>query len=752
MTQGGGIPLRAARAQVWLAKAVVLALAWGAMVLCIPIAVQAEERPSLNLYGAIGLIDMPSAGMQPDGILSVSTAHFGPVSRTTLSFQITPRLSGSFRFLGIRDWNSVLCCAGVNQFATYYDRSFDLRYQIADEGRYLPALAVGLQDFVGTGVIAGEYLVATKHVTPQVAVSAGLGWGRLGSHRPVGSPFGDRPALDVGKGGNVNFGQWFRGPAAPFAGVEWQISDQWTAKAEYSSDAYREEADRRGTFTRTSPFNFGIEYQRNDAVRLGAYVMHGSEIGLAAHFSLNPRRRTGGGVASSAPDPVQPRPARQTDPASWSTAWLGQPATQEALHARLARRLAKDGVQLERVRFDGTTAHVSIRNTGVDAEAQAVGRTARALTVVAPASVDTFVIAPMVNGMPVSQVVLRRADIEALEFDIAASAKLLSRTQILPAPSRLTDGYRDPLAYPKLSWSLAPTGRTRVFDQTAPFKIGAGLELAGRYELGPGLVLNGAVSKYLFSNLDDRPPLPARGRLHPVRSATYFYDRDGDPALTVLALTAYRKLSSELYGRVSLGYLERMYGGVSAEVLWLPPDRRWAIGAEVNYTAQRSPDQRFGFSLPAEMYETDSCTPDLTTAACGARDSYRVVTGHVSGYYKLKNDFHIQVDVGRYLAGDLGATLSLRREFDNGWKVGAFMSKTNVSAEDFGSGSFDKGITVEVPLAVLLGRPGPKMLQSTLRPFGRDGGRRLELEGRLYESLRGYRADGLTEQWGRFWK
>lgn len=712
---------------------------------------QAETRPTLNLYGATGLIDMPSAEMQPDGILSVTSSHFGPISRTTLSFQISPRISGSFRFLGIRDWNKRFCpptCGGVEQFDTYYDRSFDLRYQISDEGQYMPSIAIGLQDFVGTGVIAGEYIVATKHITPDVKVSAGLGWGRLGSYQSIGSPFGDRPPLEIGKGGNFNFGQWFRGPAAPFAGVEWQINDQWTAKAEYSSDDYAEEAGFRATFDRRSPLNFGIEYQRSESMRLGAYYMYGSELGIAAHFILNPKKRAGGGMTTSAPDAVEPRPSRGADPEAWSTTWLGQPETQDALRARLGRRLAKDGVQVESVRFDGTTAHVRIRNLSVDAEAQAIGRTARAMTKVAPASVEQFVIVPMVNGMPVSQVVLRRSDIEALEFDIEASEKILSRAQILSAPAVLNDGFRDPEAYPKFSWSLGPTARVRVFDQNAPFKIGAGLDLSGRYEVTPGLILNGTVTKYVFSNLDDRPPLPDRGSLHPVRSAGYFYDRDGDPAIETLALTYYRKLSSEMYGRISVGYLERMYGGVSTEVLWMPTNRRWAIGAEVNYTAQRSPDQRLGFTLPAEMYVTDGCPP----APCAGPSRYRTVTGHVSGYYKFENDFHVQVDVGRYLAGDVGATLAVKREFDNGWKVGAFVTKTNVSAEDFGSGSFDKGITVEVPFSTLLGKPSIKSQESTLRPFGRDGGQRLDVDGRLYDTVRGYRADGLSEQWGRFWK
>lgn len=69
---------------------------------------ETSRAPSLNGYGVSGLIDMPSGEMQPDGYLTMSTAHWGPISRTTLSFQISPRMSASFRFLGIRDWSDCL--------------------------------------------------------------------------------------------------------------------------------------------------------------------------------------------------------------------------------------------------------------------------------------------------------------------------------------------------------------------------------------------------------------------------------------------------------------------------------------------------------------------------------------------------------------------------------------------------------------------------------------------------------------------
>ena len=43
------------------------------------------------------------------------------------------------------------------------------------------------------------------------------------------------------------------------------------------------------------------------------------------------------------------------------------------------------------------------------------------------------------------------------------------------------------------------------------------------------------------------------------------------------------------------------------------------------------------------------------------------------------------------LAGDKGVTLDLSRRFKSGFTMGVFATKTNLSAEEFGEGSFDKG-------------------------------------------------------------
>lgn len=684
----------------------------------------AENRPTLNFYGVTGLIDTPSGESQLDGMLTASTAHFGPISRNTLSFQITPRLSGSFRYQAVRDFNAVV----GSKFETYYDRSFDLRYQVTREGRYMPAITIGLQDFVGTGLFAGEYIVGTKSLTPRLKVTAGLGWGRLGSSGGMGTLFGDRPEVDIDEGGQVNTGQWFRGPVAPFGGIEYQINERWRVKAEYSSDAYETEADLRKTFDRSSPFNFGVEYELGNSATVGAYYLYGSEVGIAAHFFINPGQRPTGSIRGGAPDHVEPRPSRAADPDAWSPEWITQPGVADVLITNINKRLEADGIVVEGIGYIGTTAQVLMRNDQNDSEAQAIGRLARAMTHVMPASVEVFEVVPVVNGMRAAKIIVRRSDLEALEFAPGATETMRDRTQLADASPSDASMARTKDLYPRFSWNIGPYLRTRLFDPENPVRAEVGLRLASSYRITPGLILSGSLAKGIISNLEDGGE--SNSVLPRVRSEGVLYDRATDLALEKLTLAYYTQISPTLYGRVTAGYLERMFGGVSTELLWRRVNSPFALGVEVNYVQQREFSQGFGF-----------------------RD-YDIVTGHVSGYYTFGRDrsYVAQLDVGRYLAGDYGATLSLDREFENGWKVGVFATLTDVPFDEFGEGSFDKGIKLEIPVNWFLGTPSRQSNPSVLRPLTRDGGARLSVDGRLYETLRDYQVEDIDAQWGRFWK
>jgi hypothetical protein len=699
-----------------------------AVALCVLIApgAEAEIRPSLSLTGVTGLIDMPSGDQQSDGTLSFSKSLFGPIGRTTLSFQITPRLSGSFRYSATHRWNDVYAPASdpTAKFDTYYDRSFDLRYQLTKESTYVPAITVGLQDFIGTGIFAGEYVAATKTFGEKLKLTAGLGWGRYGSFGSIGAPFGARPTVKVGQGGNLRFGEWFRGDAAPFGGVEYAYNDRLTLKAEYSSDAYDEEAGLRKTFERKSPLNFGVEYRSKRGATLGLYSLYGSEIGFSLQILLDPKRSPTGGQIGPGPLPVRSSAQAQ----GWDQASVTQSGL-TGLRDQAQTILSKDGIVIESLSVSGGTAQLRVRNTRLDNEAQVIGRASRALAYVMPASVRRFEVVPVKQGVGLSKVVISRADLENLEFAAGQDAKMRDRVLVLPVSGRPSaEALRGAGLYPKLTYGISPYVATSLFDPDAPLQANFGLRLKARYDIAPGLFLSGSATKKLIGNIDGSSRPSNSNARHRVRSEAYRYADEGDPALETLTMAWYAKPSDSLYTRVTAGYLEPMYAGISTELLWQQVDKPYALGVEVNYVKQRDFDQLFGFQ------------------------DYSTVSGHVSGYYHFNNGFQAQLDVGRYLAGDVGATFSLDREFANGIKVGAFATLTDMSAAEFGEGSFDKGIKIEVPFAWLTGRPTQKSNSIVLRPLLRDGGARLNVDGRLYDTVRGDQKTELDAAWGRFWK
>jgi hypothetical protein len=201
-----------------------------------------EDGPRIdtgyNSYGYPGMIDMPVAASRPDGELAFSVSSFAGQTRNTLTFQITPRLSGSFRYSKLEN----LLPGGTKAL---YDRSFSVHFRFADETAWRPALAVGLNDFLGTGVYSSEYVVATKTIGERLRVTGGLGWGRLGGSGGFTNPlsfisdrFETRPERDVGRGGDVESQVFFRGDAAVFGGIEWQATEKLRLTAEYSSDSH----------------------------------------------------------------------------------------------------------------------------------------------------------------------------------------------------------------------------------------------------------------------------------------------------------------------------------------------------------------------------------------------------------------------------------------------------------------------------------------------------------------------------------
>ena len=154
------------------------------------------------------------------------------------------------------------------------------------------------------------------------------------------------------------------------------------------------------------------------------------------------------------------------------------------------------------------------------------------------------------------------------------------------------------------------------------------------------------------------------------------------------------------------GILEEMFSGIGFEYLFFKPKENYAFGFEVFDVKKRDYDMRFG-SL-----------------------DYRNTTGSVNFYYRNYNliPFDMEITYGEYLAGDKGFTLQLSRSFINGVEYGIFASKTDVSSEQFGEGSFDKGIYFNIPIF-------GSLVNYSWRPLTKDPGAKLIRRNTLHDLL-----------------
>lgn len=693
------------------AIAALLAIYGGAFTL-FPEEGQASDL-SFGLFGRPGVLDMPGSTAMGEGTLAFSYSYAPSFTRNTAFFQYAPWGSISLRYGG----NGAVGSSGVRP---NYDRSLDLAFNVVPERGMLPSLSFGMQDTIGTGVYAGEYLALGKSSqSGRLHFDMGLGWGRLASHNtfrnPLGKISGDfdvRPKRVIGRGGRPHPEEWFRGPVAPFLGVKFKASEKLTLKAEYSSDDYSK-SNFKGTLTSASNYNFGAQYAFSKGILGHISHLQGREISLGVTFLTNTKESMASASRTPAP------PFVFTGQSNWTTSDYPSPGSaKDQLNAVLEHQ----GFRIVGLSVDGNIAHVAFENRSFDSAAQAFGRMARWLTFALPPEVSVYNLTVIRSGMVITSVKIDRTSLVAAEHalfgpeDLAATSKLATATRALNEFEGITPELQ-------LSWGVSPYTEFTLFDPDEPRRADVGLQFDIHVNNGLGLEAAGSLRKRLAGNRDQ-----GRGSnsvIPRVRTEQVLYDQSDNVKIKELYVAKYGRLAPDIYGRLTAGYLEQMYAGISAEALWAPFDRPWSVGIDANYVAKRDYDGLFGL-----------------------RD-YDVFTGHVTGKYTLSDGAYVQISAGQYLAGDKGATFAVGRTFTNGWDLSAYATLTDVPFEMFGEGSFDKGIRLEIPMAALFGTQTRDKHRIGLRSITRDGGARLQVPGQLAEMIEGYTERDLISSWPR---
>ena len=233
-----------------------------------------------NNYGIVGLIHTPSARTYDEGVYGLTTYVGDPNQTVTLSASPFNWFEASFFYTNVQDrpycydFTSEIC---LNDFK---DKGFNVKLRLKEQGK-LPAIAVGLQDFAGTGIYSSEYIVGSYGIN-RTDFHFGLGFGLLsGSDLNFKNPliyisdkFNARPIAFAGEGGAFQPSRYYSGEkAAPFFGVSHVLRDKLILKLEHDTSV------RPGLVPFGSPksdFSFGFDYLINDNFSIGMSFERGN--------------------------------------------------------------------------------------------------------------------------------------------------------------------------------------------------------------------------------------------------------------------------------------------------------------------------------------------------------------------------------------------------------------------------------------------------------------------------------------------
>ena len=154
------------------------------------------------------------------------------------------------------------------------------------------------------------------------------------------------------------------------------------------------------------------------------------------------------------------------------------------------------------------------------------------------------------------------------------------------------------------------------------------------------------------------------------------------------------------------GILEDMFSGIGMEYLYFKQDSNFALGVEIFKVKKR--DYHWGF----EHLE------------------YENTLANANFYYRNYGSipFDMKISAGEYLAGDIGSTIEFSRTLDGGLQFGVFATFTDVSTQQFGEGSFDKGLFFNIPIY-------GNLINYTWRPLTKDPGAKLIRMNNLHDLL-----------------
>jgi membrane-associated phospholipid phosphatase len=660
------------------------------------------QEPTVT--GQTGLISMPDARFAPEGTWRSGFSFLRPYEALWSNITVFPWFEGSFRFTRIYHVPAFPEDRPDTDYGDYRDKSFDAKILLLPERGPWPAVALGAQDAAGgTGIFRAAYGVMSKRLG-EVDITLGYGVDRIDG---------------------------------AFGGLRWspRALPRWSLVAEYDAYDYKQDlgAAQSGAASYKKEGAIGIEY-RSELWGAKTFYSHG-EVGFTAYVQLPLEQR------EFVPKVDEPPPYTRINPRPTEEQW----AEDSEHRARLVRALTEQDFRSVSLGYQSGRLEAVLTNNRISSMPRAIGRAARTMLSFAPLEVREIRITYLQGSLPVATYTFINIPLLQRYFNGMAS-----REQLAPY---VAIEYAKPLD-PEQAQQQADGDRKEAlaaFDEPLPegigierqgadiFAVGGENVFGGTLRIRPGLSIffndpSGVFKYELYLLANYSRPLarqlffqaetklqvlenvsdvtqPSNSTLPHVRTDIAQYKRASDFKLTRLLVNRFYHPQERVYGRLSAGIYEEMFGGVGGQALYLPRDGSWSADLAVDWVRQRDFEGWFGFQ------------------------DYKTVTSIASVNYRMAHRVTLTLRAGRFLAKDEGVRGEIKRRFASGFEVGAWYTITN--GDDItspGSPSdpyYDKGVFVVMPLDTLRTRDTQSIAGFSLAPWTRDVGQMVVSPGDL---------------------
>jgi hypothetical protein len=557
-------------------------------------------------------------------------------------------------------------------YGNFKDKSVDLKYQFIAEGKYLPAIALGIMDPQGTRIYPSQYLVMSKQVYP-FDFTLGFGNGR----------FGKKPLSSSGEGFKAEIfsdtNTWLS-DSQFFGGIQLALSDKYILMVEYNPIRYDEQTQDPAQpkyFKEAVPsrFNFGFRWRPYKWTDIDLTYQRGNQLGANLSFAFD----LGNPFIPIYDHPYKEKPLQRSNP----------------LADRISLALYQSGFMDIGVTQDGDDLWIEAENDRYYYQPRAIGVVLKALNDIVPPSIRRIHLVLTSNRIPLAEYVAQRGDVALFYHEKLTLNELLYLSDLKTERSDTVSTVRKHEKY--VDYYIKPEFRTFLNDPSGFFKYRLGVSGAVAYRPWRGASLV-AGPEYYISNTVSSSNAPSATA---VRTDLVPYQQD-NVALGILLFEQIDKFKHEIYGKIAAGLLEIQYAGFDGEVAKPFFGGRLMVGLSGSVVKKR--EAASPFKLKDNDYKDYYSTAFLNT---------RLNIPEIEASIDLRS--------GQFLAGDRGTRITISK-FINGVILSAWYSITDTSlfTDSYNNGYHDKGIALTIPIRFFKGSDSRTSYKYAISPWTRD--------------------------------